>query len=234
MNELVTKSDNSINGSRKKISVTLSMLGVATLFCLCLLGFRIIYAGKTGYLFLVWNLFLAIVPLIFAGIAEHFHRKNNTIFWLFGFLWLLFFPNSPYIVTDFMHLRVLVSTVVPFWFDVMVIGSFAITGILFGLCSLSVIGRITFKRFGIFWSWMFMIFVALLSGFGIYLGRYLRWNSWDIFVSPNELFSDINQRITQPLSFPQTWIISLLFAALILCSYVVFNRFFEYKNRKNF
>jgi len=217
----------------KKITLNFGVLAVATLICLCIVCFRIVYAGKTGYIFLVWNLFLAGVPFLFASAAEHFHYKKSAIgFWIFSFLWLIFFPNAPYIVTDFTHLRPLVLSGVPFWFDVVMISSFAITGILFGLCSLKIMGRIMFERLGAFGSWLCVVAVALVSGFGIYLGRYLRWNSWDIFFYPNELFQDITERLAQPTTYQQALFTSLLFAALVLCSYVVFSHFFDYKHSK--
>lgn len=209
------------------------MLVWATLICFCIVGFRIVYAGMTGYVFLVWNLFLAWLPLLFADAAKLFHHKKNTIrFWIFGFLWLIFFPNASYIVTDFTHLNPWATVGVPQWFDFVLIASFAATGSLLGLCSLQTVKTITLERLGAFWSWFFLTAVSLLAGFGIYLGRYLRWNSWDVLLNPQELFSDIGTRIGQPLLHPQTWFISFLFGALILSSYVVFNHFCMYGRRE--
>ena len=161
------------------------MLGWLTLVCLCMLGFRVVYAGMTGYVFLLWNLFLAWLPLLFADAVHLFQEHRSRVrFWLFGFLWLIFFPNAPYIVTDFIHLDPWATVGVPWWFDFLLISSFAITGGMLGLCSLQTISQITSRWFGLFWSWLFMVVVSLLSGFAIYLGRYLRWNSWDVLFNP--------------------------------------------------
>ncbi len=221
-----------MNDHPKKIIVDFGMLAAATLFCFCFVGFRIVYAGRTGYIYLFWNLFLAWIPLLFAIAAEHFYNKKkpSSGFLIFGFFWMLFFPNAPYIVTDFSHLRVSLS--IPLWFDVVMIASFAGTGILLGLCSLQIMGRLTLQKFGAFWSWLFVVISSLLAGFGIYLGRYLRWNSWDVLLNPGQLFQDISNRILQPLSYPQTWFISFLFAALVISSFLIFTHFCEYRHRK--
>jgi len=212
----------------KKLKVNFRMLAAATLICFCFVGFRVLFAGRTGYIFLIWNLFLAWMPLLFADAAELFHKKGNTVrFGVFSFLWVIFFPNAPYIVTDFKHLMM-----APAWYDFIMISAFAATGAMLGLCSLQVMKRIIFEKFGVFWSRFGMVMISLLAGFGIYLGRYLRWNSWDIFFNPHELFADITNRLTQPLSYPLTWFISLLFAALVLFSHLVFSRLCEYKHGK--
>ena len=221
----------------KKLKVNFHVLEVATLICFCLVGFRIVLAGRTGYLFLAWNLFLAWLPLLFADAAELFHRHRHAVrFWIFSFFWLIFFPNAPYIVTDFKHLLQRFSVLnltVPWWFDFIMIAAFALTGIVLGLCSLQVMKKITFEKLGAFWSWLGMVGVSLLAGFGIYLGRYLRWNSWDVLLNPGELFHDIAVRLTQPLAHPETWLISFLFAALVLFSYVLFNACCTYSSSKN-
>lgn len=220
----------------KKLKVDFSILAAATLVCFCIVGFRIVIAGRTGYLFLAWNLFLAWLPLLFADAAELFHRHRHTVrFWISSFLWLIFFPNAPYIVTDFKHLLQRFSVLnlaVPWWFDFAMIGAFALTGIVLGLCSLQVMKTIALERLGAFWSWFGMVAVSLLAGFGIYLGRYLRWNSWDVLLNPGELLKDIAVRLTDPLAHPETWLISFLFAALVLFSHVVFTAFFRYSRKK--
>lgn len=218
----------------RKIILDFRMLLVPTLLCCCFVAFRVLLAGITGYVFLIWNIVLAWIPLLCAVAAEHFHtgKKQNFWCWFMSGLWLIFFPNAPYIVTDFVHLKPWASIGVPFWFDFMMLTVFAVTGILLGLCSLQIMRRVTVARVGAFWSWLFMVIISLLAGFGIYLGRYLRWNSWDVVANPQELLQDIGNRLTQPLSYPQTWFISMLFAALLLSSYLVFSHFCDYRHRR--
>ncbi len=211
----------------KKLALRFGTLVMAMLLCVGIVGVRIVSAGRTGYLFLVWNLFLAFLPLLFAGAAELFHRKKSHIrFWIFSVLWLLFFPNAPYIVTDFVHLfgrGARVSLVIPWWFDFIMLTAFAVTGILLGLCSLQIMQRLVTGMFGKLRSWFFMVTVSLLTGFGIYLGRFLRWNSWDVLLNPLELLRDIGTRIVHPLAHAETWFISFLFGALVLSSFLIFD-----------
>src|SRR5262245_49330326 len=73
-----------------------------------LVGARIIWTGNPRYALLVWNLFLAWLPLVFAMLACDRYQDESRRSW--GFLglatsWLLFFPNAPYIFTDLIHLN---------------------------------------------------------------------------------------------------------------------------------
>jgi len=217
----------------KKLPVDFRVFVWATLVCVCVLALRVVYAGVTGYLFLLWNLFLAWLPLLFADAAQLFYvHRNKVRFWLFFFLWLIFFPNAPYILTDFAHLRFWATVGVPTWFDFLMIGAFAVTGILLGLASLQVAGKIFAERFGAFWSWFFLVAVSFLTGFGIYVGRYLRWNSWDVILHPRALVTDIvGGGLDQPLAQYQPWIFTFLFGALLLSSYLVFSHFCHYRHR---
>jgi uncharacterized membrane protein len=160
-------------------------------FCLGLLGFRMIVTGSIFYGFLVWNLVLAAVPLaITAWLSARPSLHVRTVY-LCGvsLLWLLFFPNAPYILTDFLHFKG--EHAMPGWFDVLLLASFSLTGLLLGLGSLSEMQRIWEERF----SWTIVRWMnfgcCVLAGFGIYLGRFLRYNSWDIIGDPLALLADI-------------------------------------------
>lgn len=190
------------------------LLGLTTIFSLALVGYRMYYLqidrlalssldkivygrGKT-YLFLVWNLFLAWVPYgIALSIRWIDHRyKSKIISGLTLFTWLLFFPNAPYIITDFLHLGY--RTSIPEWYDLILIFSFAWTGLILGYLSLREVQLFLQKRLGSTIGWMFSFTAILLCGFGVYLGRYLRWNSWDIIANPIELLTDIFFLLSQP------------------------------------
>ena len=99
--------------------------------------------------------------------------------------WLAFLPNAPYIVTDFIHLRHAPSA----WFayDAVLIGSFAAVGCLLGVVSIQIMQRVVCRHAGQFWSWAFAVTVMGLSGIGIYMGRVLRWNSWDLVTRPDDI-----------------------------------------------
>lgn len=176
-----------------------------TLFCFSMSVFRFIYTDTKHFLFLNWNLFLAFIPWALTSLyaINPFFQKSKASIFILLFAWLLFFPNAPYILTDLFHLRL--RSAMPIWFDLVLILSFAWTGLLFGFLSLWDIERIlarTMKK-----RYVVIISTALLflSSFGIYIGRYLRWNSWDIINQPLNLFYDIGDRIINPLSHPRTW-----------------------------
>jgi uncharacterized membrane protein len=173
--------------------------------------------------FLVWNLFLAWLPYLWSLWALSIHRRQPGRWWLLllpGTLWLLFFPNAPYLVTDLMHLRS--DPPVPLWYDSGMLISFAWAGCFLAVASLSVMHRIIRDYTGRALSWLMVLGMLALCGLGIYVGRFLRWNSWDIFLYPTDVISDIAQRLAHPLSNLQTYGVTLLFAAFLFVCYVTF------------
>lgn len=180
------------------------------------------WTGSIRYLFLVWNLFLAWLPWLFSlPLATLPSRRGHgwKLLPLLG-LWLLFLPNAPYIVTDLLHLRA--ANGVPVWFDAALLFTFAWTGCLLGFFSLRIAhGRIE-AWLGAAAGWLFVFAAAVLTGFGIYLGRFLRWNSWDIVSQPGALARDILDRVLSPGSHPQTWLVTAFFAAFFVCAYAAF------------
>lgn len=170
----------------------LSLLSVFCGFSLFLLFTRIFVTQERSFLFLAWNLFLAMIPV---GIAylSYLHylwrgEKIGIFFLSLLVLWLAFFPNSPYLITDFVHLRFRHS--VPIWFDILLIFSFAWSGFLGGLISLRMIHLVLRERMGEWIGWLFILSVAPLTSLGICIGRFYRWNSWDILGNPRSLIFD--------------------------------------------
>ena len=161
---------------------------------------RTILSGSDDYMFLLWNLFLAWIPLGMAYTASSFAKKRRYLFIIMpltAILWLLFFPNAPYILTDLQHLSHHRSNI-PVWFDMLLINWFAWTGILLGVFSLFLMQDIVRRAFGRISGWLFVLTVSTLSGLGIYIGRFLRWNSWDIIFHPFERLSDFLYLATHP------------------------------------
>jgi uncharacterized membrane protein len=174
------------------------------------------------FLFLNWNLFLAFIPwalTILVRIKPIIQKKRITIVTLLV-SWLLFFPNAPYILTDLFHLRL--KSAMPIWFDLVLILSFAWTGILFGFLSLLDIENILGKSIKSRYITLISIGLMFLGSFGIYLGRFLRWNSWDIISEPFKLIYDIGDRIINPFSHPRTWGVTILMGILLTIIYLSF------------
>lgn len=185
--------------------------------------------GSFHFVFLIWNIFLAGIPLVFSIILKHLHRHKRlhfSIFYLLFFSWLVFFPNAPYIITDLFHLR---QRSVPLWFDLMLILSFAWNGLLLGYFSMMNIQEVVDERMNKTFGWVMVVGAFFLSGFGIYLGRYLRFNSWDIISNPQPLIADISHRILHPFEHTSTFGVTIIYASFFILSYVGLKMMMERK-----
>ncbi|HEU4718622.1 MAG TPA: DUF1361 domain-containing protein [Bacteroidia bacterium] len=195
------------------------LLVAFSLFCFSLTVARCIYTGRRMFLFLDWNLFLAGLPWIVSTLLVlHPGKKNKGIFsWLAIITWLLFFPNAPYMITDLFHLRT--ATDSPKWFDLMLVFSFAWTGIIAGFLSLRDIEQLLHSRLRGKFVRAVIGIMLFASGFGIYLGRYLRQNSWDMLSGSQNIFHEIAQRFLHPQVHPRTWGMTLLFGIFLNLAY---------------
>lgn len=199
-------------------------LGFATAVCLGLLVLRVAYTHTLDHTHLVWNLFLAWLPMLCALMAYNSYKQTLRLSGLgivgaSAFIWLIFFPNAPYLITDLIHLQA--QSGVPYWYDLLLMVAFAWTGSFLGLVSLYLMQLLVRQALGGLLSWLFAFGVLGLSGFGIYLGRFLRWNSWDILANPLSLFGDILERVRHPLAHSQTFVFSLVFSAFFVSAYLV-------------
>jgi len=173
--------------------------------------------------FLVWNLFLAWVPFFWSLWALSIHRRHPRRWWsllLPGALWLLFFPNAPYLITDLIHLRQRAE--IPLWYDIGLLMSFVWAGCFLAVASLNMMHQIVRDYVGRTWSWIIVIGMLGLCGLGIYVGRFLRWNSWDIFLYPTDVLYDIGHRLINPFNHLQAYGVTLLFAAFLFVCYGTF------------
>jgi uncharacterized membrane protein len=190
--------------------------------CVGLVVGRIVWTRNIEYSFLLWNLFLAWLPLVFAFFACDQYRDGAGRNWRFlalGGSWLLFFPNAPYIFTDLIHLRMRFYQ--HFWVDLTVILLCALTGLVLGFVSMFLMQSVVARRYGRPAGWLFIAGVAALSGFGIYLGRILRFNSWDVLFKPVELYRGIGHFVAEPLSPPVKLAFPALFATFLFVSYLM-------------
>src|SRR5262245_41743442 len=206
----------------RPLTTRLLVLGALLGWCALLLLVRVVHSSSLSFVFLVWNLFLASVPalaaLAFVRAAERQSPAPVQAAWFA--LWLVFLPNAPYIVTDFMHLRV--RPLVPLWYDIAILASCAGTGVLLSYTSLADVQRVMARKLSPFAGWLRAAAALVLSGFGIYRGRVLRWNSWDAFSSPLELAAAIADRVLNPLSHPQTLGVTIVYGVGLLLGYAAF------------
>lgn len=173
-------------------------LSLLALFSFLLIAFRIIVTQQIFYGFLIFNLILAIVPMLIAWIWAAKPRLHENKAWLFlgTSMWLLFLPNAPYIVTDFLHFKK--ASAMPEWFDLLLLVSFSCSGLAFGFTSLDTMTRIWAHRYHDKRAQAIAFGACLLSGLGIYMGRFLRYNSWDILHKPITLLADLPPLLLQP------------------------------------
>ena len=192
------------------------------LVCCGLLGLRMTYAHNTQYYWLLWNLFLACVPagaaLIAYNVQKHRSRLNVMVVLLCFAGWFLFFPNAPYLATDLIHLQAKPDA--PFWFDLLLLLAFAWTGFFLGLVSLLLMQEVVRIKMGPYVSWLFALTMVALASFGIYLGRFLRWNSWDVLYNPFNMLGQVARQFRHPFMHAQAMVFSMLFGFFMLAMYL--------------
>jgi uncharacterized membrane protein len=193
------------------------LLGVAVAWCGFLIVFRTLWTRNFDYAFLVWNLGLAVAPFFFSTITCL--QSLLSLRFVFGFLWLLFLPNAPYLITDLFHLRVLASG--PIWLDVLMLASCSATGLALGYVSSMQIQGLFDAAARPIIGWTVALSGMFLSGLGIYLGRFLRWRSVDLFHEPLRLFTDIFERLVNPLVHYRAWGVTLAFGCALSLGYVI-------------
>ncbi len=149
------------------------------LFC------RIQYTHDYFYSFLLWNLFLAGIPLVISNLTMQLRIRSGIGLFCMLSGWFLFLPNAPYLITDLVHL--VQRPPVPFWYDMVLVLSSALNGLLLGFISMFQVESILRKHFSFIRQGLFRIVTLLLMSYGVYIGRYLRFNSWDAIFNPFEL-----------------------------------------------
>jgi uncharacterized membrane protein len=205
---------------RRFVLVVLALLG-ASLISIGTLAVRIDKTHSLHYVFLVWNLFLAWVPLIAASYAFALARRRvGVAVGVLMVVWLLFFPNAPYMLTDFIHLSEGSgsSTV---WFDALMLSSFAWTALMLGFVSLFLIHAIIGRRAGARWGWAAVVCALGLASIGVYLGRFAHFNSWDAVTRPRHVLSVIGQETDSPFHDPKMFTALLALTVSLLIGYLV-------------
>jgi uncharacterized membrane protein len=196
----------------------LMVVGTLLCWCTCMIAVRIDRTGSGYYRFLLGNLFLACVPLFLSTVLRlAFQRLHWTVKAFVLGLWLLFLPNAPYILTDILHLTR--PSEAPAWYDLALLLSCSGTGLLLGYLSLMDVQAIVSRKSNSVFGWIFALVSLVLSGFAIYLGRFLRWNSWDVLVSPTRVL-DITDVFLHPRSNTLPLSVTLVFGIILALGYV--------------
>jgi len=201
-----------------KLSTAEKIIFSFLLFTAALLLLRIIYADNLRYIFLMWNLFLAWIPFQLGLMITSNPQYNRWLKYLLMAGWLLFFPNALYIITDLVHLQHSRDDA-PVWFDALLLFTSSITGLLMAFISLYQVETCIRKAITAKHVNKIVTAAIFLGSFGVYLGRFLRWNSWDILANPVSLLVEVLVRFVNPLVHYRTWMVTVLLTCLFSLLY---------------
>jgi uncharacterized membrane protein len=207
---------------RRETAAPLLALLFASGVSVALVAARMVSTRNLHYGLLVYNLFLAWLPLVFALLASECSRQSARPGWRLAALagaWLLFFPNAPYIFTDLVHLSTWFYG--HFWVDLALVLMCAFTGLVLGFLSLYLMHSIVARRYGGLAGWAFITAAAGLGSFGMYLGRFLRFNSWDVFLKPAQVYHGLGNWAGSYMYHPSSIAFSFLFATFLFTAYLM-------------
>ncbi|MGE5595550.1 MAG: DUF1361 domain-containing protein [Hyphomicrobiales bacterium] len=205
-----------------EIAAALILMLTGSTVTLTLLGLRVDRTGLPHFGFLAWNLLLAWVPMLLALTIFGLHRlcAPNVVLLALAAPWLLFLPNAPYLATDVVHLRTTWGGV-PLWFDTLLVCSAGATGVLLGYGAVYTVQVVVAQRKSVAMGWA-VAFVSLgLSAVGVYVGRYLRFNSWDAILDPYPLLDRMFTRLADPLGNEFLLLAVAVFSVLLVAGYLI-------------
>jgi uncharacterized membrane protein len=194
-------------------------LGASSALSVATLAVEIHQSGDSFYRFLVWNLFLAWIPVVAALVATAAaQRRAVVIAVISSAAWLVFFPNAPYMLTDYIHLGDGFSTA-PLWYDALMLSAFAWTAVLLGFFSLYLMQRLWTPFAGPIGSWVLVVLALALASFGVYLGRFVGVNSWDALLRPRRIVHVVAHEFDNPLHHPALVGVIVVVTAFLLTGY---------------
>lgn len=216
-------------------SITLMLL-ITSLTAVCMLLYRMYSTESIFFGFFIWNLFLAWVPfsiscLLYAFPFYKLELWKKWIWWILSTFWLLFYPNAPYLLTDFIHLKHVEFIImdgysqifnpdIKVWYDLIMFSLFIGIGILLGCLSLYQMQSIFSQAWGRLYGWLIALLILILTSYGIYLGRFNRLNSWDI-TQPVQLINELVLTVTvHTAGFVFIFFCFLLFVYTIFCQLI--------------
>ena len=204
----------------------LKTMALASLGSIALFIFRALYFQSNDYWYLNWNLLLAWLPLLFSWILVQQLKSHRWLRWqtiLTTILWLGFLPNSFYLVTDFIHLQHTANS--SLLYDAVLLFSFSLNGFMLGYVSIAQVHQELKKRLQVRDVRIVLGIVFLACSFAIYLGRYLRWNSWDVLINPAGILFDVTDQFINPGAYGQSFLTTTLFFVFISSLYAIICRF---------
>lgn len=206
------------------------LLSATFIFICLLIGCRIFYTRSLQHVFLIWNIFLAWIPYITSAFFRQYERKHKWKQFFLFFTWLLFFPNALYIITDLVHVQETGDA--PAWFDVILLFTSAFIGLIMAFKSLYNAEKYLSKKMRKKTLSVTIPAIIFIGSFGVYLGRFQRWNSWDIIHNPFELAEDILACFVSPQAHFKSWAVTIILSILFYLIYC-FSKILPHAFRQN-
>jgi uncharacterized membrane protein len=209
-----------LSARQKRFVISVGLLSLADI---ALFGFRVILTGTNRYSFIAWNLILAWISLVWAFLLIHNLRKKR---WLGGqniilsLLWLAFLPNTWYVLSDFIHIYP--NGEISQLYDVVLVSLLVFCGFILGFASLFLVHRELRRRYSETKCYLLIQAVIALSSFAIYVGRDLRWNTWDVIANPGGVILNVSDQVIDPFGHPRALNVTFLFFLLISLIYGAF------------
>lgn len=212
--------------NRELYKTTIGLLLITVLISLFVV-FRVLIRGTIGYTFLIWNIFLAWVPFYLSLLFTQKEYKTGLFKFLTVFFWLVFYPNTPYIITDFIHLSpydfygkggMVFNNKLSMWYDFFLLTIFVIVGLVLSYKSLKLVYSYYKKKYNKVRAWIVVAAVSFLSGYAIYIGRFIRVNSWEVVTDPLGLVCTLLVSLNK-----NCLLLSALFGIMLLIIYVAFD-----------
>lgn len=190
-----------------------SHLNIFALFCITLVLSRMLYTENIKFIFLIWNIFLGWIPFVCSSyVVRNLESKLSPKLLIYIFITIAFLPNAVYLITDLIHLKPRAD--VALWYDAILLFCFSLLGLIYSTISLINIERISKYYLPKKWVLPLMFFLIFGSGYGVYLGRVLRWNSWDALVHPFHILMDTFHCVLHPFQNKLAWLMTILFASI--------------------
>jgi uncharacterized membrane protein len=201
-----------------KLSSNLNLIAIS---CLAMVLARMLYAENIKLIFLIWNLFLAWIPYYTSSYLVERQKELNLFKTISLFvISISFLPNAVYLITDLIHLKPRIG--IPLWYDAMLLFCFSLLGLIYNTITLINIERVIKLYLPMKWVILLMCVLITASGFGIYLGRELRWNSWDLLIHPFQIFMDTIKCIVFPFENTTAWYMTFIFGFIQFLFWYIF------------
>jgi uncharacterized membrane protein len=199
---------------------TLSLITIALTFSVISLMIRMKLNKSFFFLFLIWNVFLAVIPYTITMYLNTVPKLSKLKLGFWFFVWLAFLPNAPYIVTDLIHIKSGNNSLL--WLDVLVVLSFALSGLFLFYLSVIDMQALISRYLKKMPASTLTTIILFLCGFGVYLGRFLRYNSWEIISDPRYLISDVIHIVISPFQNVEAWLFTLGFGTFLVVGFWMF------------